>query len=69
MGHNTLFVFFVFVFVFFDNLRTSIAKEKENNHNGRSGLPWVIWRQRNDLVFNDMQWPFEKTSEVIWDAL
>ena len=55
--------------MFFDNLRTSIAKEKENNHNGRSDLPWVIWRQRNDLVFNDMQWPFEKTSEVIWDAL
>ena len=35
----------------------------------RSGLPWIIWRQRNDLVFDDMQWPIEKTRKVIWDIM
>jgi hypothetical protein len=31
----------------------------------RSGLPWIIWRQQNDLVFNNMQWHVEKTRRVI----
>jgi hypothetical protein len=35
----------------------------------RSGLMWIIWRQRNDLDFNPLQWPIEKTRQVIWDAL
>jgi hypothetical protein len=35
----------------------------------RSGLPWIIWRQRNDLIFNKLQWPIEKTRQIIWDAL
>ena len=35
----------------------------------RSGLSWIIWRERNDLVFNTPQWPIEKTHQVIWDAL
>ena len=35
----------------------------------RSGLPWIIWRQRNDGIFNKVQWPVEKTRQVIWDAL
>ena len=35
----------------------------------RSGLLWIIWRQRNDPVFNDLQWPIVKTRQVIWDAL
>ena len=30
---------------------------------------WIIWRQRNDLVFNILQWHVEKTCQVIWDAL
>ena len=32
----------------------------------RSGLPWIIWRQRNDVVFNVVQWPIEKMHQVIW---
>jgi hypothetical protein len=35
----------------------------------RNGLMWIIWRQRNDLVFNALQWPIEKTQQGIWDAL
>ena len=35
----------------------------------RSGLQWIIWRQRNDLVFSTLQWLIEKTHQVIWDAL
>ena len=35
----------------------------------RSGLAWIIWRQHNDLVFDNLQWPIEKTHQVIWDAL
>ena len=35
----------------------------------RGGLSWIIWRRRNDLVFNDMRWPIEKTRQVIWDVL
>ena len=35
----------------------------------RSGLPWIIWRQRNDLTFNKLQWPIEKTRQIILDAL
>ena len=34
----------------------------------RSGLPWIIWRQRNDGIFNKIQWPIQKTHQVIWDA-
>ena len=30
---------------------------------------WIIWRQRNNSVFNDLQWPIEKTLQVSWDAL
>ena len=33
------------------------------------GLPWIIWRQRIDLVFNNLQWPIEKTRQIIWDTL
>ena len=33
------------------------------------GLLWIIWRQRNDLVFNNLQWPVEKSRQVIWDAI
>ena len=35
----------------------------------RSDLPWIIRRQQNDMVFNTLQWPIEKTRRVIWDAL
>jgi hypothetical protein len=35
----------------------------------RSGLPWIIWRHGNDLVFNALQWPIEKAHQVTWDAL
>ena len=35
----------------------------------RSGLPWIIWRQRNDQIFNKLQWPIEKTRQIIWGAL
>ena len=35
----------------------------------RRGLPWIILRQYNDLRFNKLQWPIEKTSQIIWDAL
>ena len=35
----------------------------------RSDLPRIIWRQKNDLMFNDLQWPIEKTRQVIWDAM
>ena len=35
----------------------------------RSGLPWVMWRLRNDLVFNALQWPVEITRQVIWNIL
>jgi hypothetical protein len=34
----------------------------------RSGLPWIIWRQRKGLVFNKLQWPIDKTCQIIWDA-
>ena len=33
----------------------------------RSGLPWIIWRQQNDLVFNNLLCPIEKTRQIIWD--
>lgn len=32
------------------------------------GLPLIIWRQQNDLVFNNLQWPIEKTWQIIWDT-
>ena len=35
----------------------------------RSGLPWIIWRQWNDLIVNKLQWPIEKTRQIFWDAL
>ena len=35
----------------------------------RSGLLWILWRQQNDLVFDNVQWPIEKTRQIIWDAL
>ena len=35
----------------------------------RSGLPWIIWRQRNNLDFNVVQWSIEKMHQVIQDAL
>ena len=35
----------------------------------RSSIPWIIWNQQTDMVFNNMQWPIEKTCQVIWDAL
>ena len=35
----------------------------------RSDLAWIIWWQQNDLVLNNLQWPIEKTRQVIWDAL
>ena len=34
-----------------------------------SSLPWIIWRHRNDLVFNIVQWPMEKTYQAVWDSL
>lgn len=30
---------------------------------------WVIWRQRNGLVFNTLHWLLENTHEVVWDSL
>ena len=27
----------------------------------RSGFSWTIWRQRNDVIFNKVQWSVEKT--------
>lgn len=35
----------------------------------RSGIMWIIWHQRNDLVFNNNKWPLEKTHEVVWGHL
>ena len=35
----------------------------------RSGFLWIVLRLHNDLVFNALQWPIEKLSQVIWDAL
>ena len=35
----------------------------------RSGLPWIVWHQQNDMVFDVLQWSIEKTLRVIWDAL
>ena len=35
----------------------------------KSGLPWFIWRQKNNLVLNALQWPIEKTHQVIWETL
>ena len=35
----------------------------------RSGLPWIIWHQRNDPAFSALQWLIEKTHQVVWDAL
>jgi hypothetical protein len=34
----------------------------------KSGLPWIIWHQPNDMVFNALQWPIEKTHQAIWDT-
>ena len=34
-----------------------------------NGLLWIIWRQWNDLVFNALQWPIEKTRRVIRENL
>jgi hypothetical protein len=28
----------------------------------RSGLPWIIWHQQNNLVLNDLQWSIEKNT-------
>ena len=30
----------------------------------RSGVPWIIWRQQHDMVFNALQWPIEKIRQV-----
>jgi hypothetical protein len=35
----------------------------------RSGLPWSIWHQRKDMISNALQWPIEKTHQLIWNAL
>ena len=36
----------------------------------RCGLPWIIRRQWNDLLFlNKLQWPIDKIRQIIWDAL
>ena len=35
----------------------------------RSGLPWIIWCQHNNLACNASQWPLEKTHLVVWDSL
>lgn len=35
----------------------------------RSGLLWIIWCQLNEPVFNELQWPIEKTWQVICDNL
>ena len=35
----------------------------------RSGLPWILWHQRNDLVFNAPQWQVEETHQAVWDTL
>lgn len=35
----------------------------------RSGIMWIIWHQRNDLVFNIVKWPLEKTHQVVWGTL
>ena len=32
-------------------------------------ITWIIWQQRNDAIFNKLQWPIEKTRQIIWDAL
>lgn len=33
------------------------------------GLPWIVWRQWNDLILNNKAWPIEKMHHVVWDAL
>jgi hypothetical protein len=35
----------------------------------RSGHPWILWHQPNDLVFNAPQWQVEKTHQAVWDTL
>ena len=35
----------------------------------RSGLPWIIWCQWNDLVFDAITWSVENTHQVVWDSL
>lgn len=34
----------------------------------RSSIPWIIWHQHNDLVFNSIQWHVEKHAKL-WDSL
>lgn len=33
-----------------------------------SGLTWIIWKQWNDMIFNSIDWPIEKTWQHVWDA-
>ena len=35
----------------------------------RSGFPWIIRHQHNDLFLNVSQWPVNKTHQVVWDSL
>ena len=35
----------------------------------RSGFPWIVWHQQNELVFNALQWTIEKMHKMNWDAL
>ena len=35
----------------------------------RNGLPWIIWRQRNDQVLNALPRPVAKIHQVVWDSL
>ena len=30
---------------------------------------WITWCQQNVVVFNALQWPMEKTHQVVWDSL
>ena len=35
----------------------------------RSGLSWIILRQHYVLIINKLQWPIEKTRQIIWARL
>lgn len=55
--------------IFNKPLSTSSKFYSRNQIFLRSGLSWIIWHQRNDLVLNANQWPMEKTHQGVWDPL
>lgn len=35
----------------------------------RGAVIWIIWRRRNDCIFNNLPWPNELLERTLWDAL